>query len=790
MWNIPDGTKVRASVPWNDAVLHGRVVGRARDHGAIDAYWYAIDFGGNVELAKTALGARVTPQDFGGRLPALTGFAMPVDWVEPLSPLPTPCPQLVESVVQEVISTRRDADILSREIPPLRRLEPSPPARAARSLGDARAVLSAGGRWIEDFGIDVKGEEPPEFRHFFLAIQGDARLGKGAIVTGVEWDRTNCPRWQVVHGWTSETGRGFEFCSRLAYLGSSWEPRFAALHDEVFASGGDKLERFVAHSGLGTGSKPVTRSARASDARGLMAAGGRWVRDLGIDVKGSEPPEFRHFFLAIQGDSRMGKGAVVTGEEWDHTDCPRWRVVHGWLKGTGKSYEFCSKLAYLGSSWEPRFTALHDEVFASGGDKLERFEAYSGSGSGSRPSFRSAPTDEARSSKAVGGRWIGDFGIRIAADEPPQFRHYFIAVEGNDYIGKGAIVTGDKWDKSESPKWRVVHGWTKGDGCWFRSVDCLAYLGVSWEPRFLGLHDALFADGGARLARFEAFSGPAAGSGPPARTPPARTPPARTPPAADARSLVASAGRWIKDFDIDTKGVEPTEFRHFFLAVEGDSRMGKGAIVTGEMWDRSNCPRWRVVHGWSWEKGQSFEFCSKLAYLGSSWEPRFISLHDAVFADGGTRLERFLTHSDSTTVAAPSRAVPLHATSRPTLTAPTSREASAVISAGGSWITDFHVDPGGSEPAQFRHYFIAVVGDRYIAKGAIITGEDWRPGSTPMWRVLHGWTRTDGRWFENLDKVTYLGPSWEPRFIALHDAVFASGGTELERFEVWSGRRG
>lgn len=87
------------------------------------------------------------------------------------------------------------------------------------------------------------------------------------------------------------------------------------------------------------------------------------------------------------------------------------------------------------------------------------------------------------------GKWVGEFGIETSGNEPPQFRHYFIVMSGSEWLARGSIVTGNKWDRSSIPGWRVVHGWGKADGEWYEHVDHVSYLGPKWDPLFVALSE-------------------------------------------------------------------------------------------------------------------------------------------------------------------------------------------------------------------------------------------------------------------------------------------------------------
>jgi hypothetical protein len=121
------------------------------------------------------------------------------------------------------------------------------------------------------------------------------------------------------------------------------------------------------------------------------------------------------------------------------------------------------------------------------------------------------------------------------------------------------------------------------------------------------------------------------------------------------------------------------------------------------------------------------------------------------------------------------------------------------IAAKGRWIYDFKVDFRSSEPpAVFGHYFMRTVSNSLvgfgdvlansqaatIAPGTIIVGDEWDETTSPMWIIKHGHTRLHAnRVSASFGQLTHLGPTWQPMYAALSEAVFKKlGGKPLERF--------
>jgi hypothetical protein len=84
--------------------------------------------------------------------------------------------------------------------------------------------------------------------------------------------------------------------------------------------------------------------------------------------------------------------------------------------------------------------------------------------------------------------WLDIFDIDSSADEPPQFRHFFmLATDGNSFPA-GSIVSGNNWDHTGNPGFELVYGWGPRSGAsnW-EYLTNLTYLGASYDPAWEAL---------------------------------------------------------------------------------------------------------------------------------------------------------------------------------------------------------------------------------------------------------------------------------------------------------------
>lgn len=217
------------------------------------------------------------------------------------------------------------------------------------------------GEWMKRFGIDYDDEDPGEFFHYFACIKGDEYFAKGAIVRGVKWDKSEIPKWQIVHGYTQGDGAWYTECDRMAYLGPRWDDSYIKISEQLNADGGQQLENHVTHRG-GT--------VAGID---IGELNGDWMQRFGVSYEDKDPSEFSHYFACINGDDYFAKGAIVRGAEWDNSDLPKWEIVHGYTKGHGAWYTECYRMAYLGSEWDDGYIELSEALHAEGGEDLDSF---------------------------------------------------------------------------------------------------------------------------------------------------------------------------------------------------------------------------------------------------------------------------------------------------------------------------------------------------------------------------------------------------------------------------------
>jgi len=97
--------------------------------------------------------------------------------------------------------------------------------------------------------------------------------------------------------------------------------------------------------------------------------------------------------------------------------------------------------------------------------------------------------------------------------------------------------------------------------------------------------------------------------------------------------------------------------------------------------------------------------------------------------------------------------------------------------ARGGWVADQGVDFYGTQPAVFSHYFLVFEGSYgYVSPGAIVVGDRWDNSESPMWRVVYGHTRDDGRWYIGSYGLTHLGDTWDPTWAEKADILYEEIG--------------
>jgi hypothetical protein len=392
---------------------------------------------------------------------------------------------------------------------------PPPGQSAQSSLASVEEVLKAKGRWVSEFNVDSTVSRPPEvFEHYFIYLRTDSDyLAPGAIVTGSRWDKSVSPLWRVVHGTLREApdNSWYSAFDNLAYLGPDWKPEFAGMSDAVFSRlNGRNLGKKIDHETAAVVSppgQPARPRVATPSVDEVLKAKGRWISEFGVDSAASKPPKvFEHYFIYTrEDDNYTAPGAIVSGNFWRSAGSSEWRIVHGTLKDISDNSWWMSghDLTYLGPKWKPEFAQLSDAVFSrlngrNLGKKIDHETAAVASPSGPPASSPEKPVQPGLATLSVDevlkarGHWVSDFNVDFTAATPPRvFEHYFIYAAGaNDtFTAAGSIVTGSFWDKSSSPKWRIIHGSLQetSDNSWFIHGDFLTYLGPEWKPEFARL---------------------------------------------------------------------------------------------------------------------------------------------------------------------------------------------------------------------------------------------------------------------------------------------------------------
>ena len=105
------------------------------------------------------------------------------------------------------------------------------------------------------------------------------------------------------------------------------------------------------------------------------------------------------------------------------------------------------------------------------------------------------------------GNW--DPSTEYFVTEPDRFRHLFMVLIEDRFVGRGAIVQGNIWDHSREPVFKTVYGYCedKPGTSWHINLEKVAYLGNKWMPYFRKLSDIVFEDGGIPRTAFTHFEG-------------------------------------------------------------------------------------------------------------------------------------------------------------------------------------------------------------------------------------------------------------------------------------------
>ena len=101
---------------------------------------------------------------------------------------------------------------------------------------------------------------------------------------------------------------------------------------------------------------------------------------------------------------------------------------------------------------------------------------------------------------AARGRWVQDFGVKTTNQTPPDvFSHLFVQVIADKSMSvAGTIMTGSRWDRSNYPWFRIVHGYTSPTIVIPKHFDWLTYLGPAWIAEYGQISAAVFAKVGSQ----------------------------------------------------------------------------------------------------------------------------------------------------------------------------------------------------------------------------------------------------------------------------------------------------
>ena len=227
--------------------------------------------------------------------------------------------------------------------------------------------------------------------------------------------------------------------------------------------------------------------------------------------------------------------------------------------------------------------------------------------------------EAARRAHAEAGWWFARHANLTS--EFPGFRGYFIKVRNigkvRDRFGIGAIVTGERWDRSRAPSFAISFD-PGGPSSQYVAVENLAYLGAEWHPDFLKIRE--------RIAGTDALAAPTRETANPGVFGVDRG-------QANyidrlAREAISRAGRWMPD----NPGAELAGFRGYFIKVRNgaggvDDNFNIGAIVRGSTWDGTTSPQFRR-HQDPGGPEEQWISAGNLTYLGTEWNPDFERLHE------------------------------------------------------------------------------------------------------------------------------------------------------------------
>ncbi len=235
-------------------------------------------------------------------------------------------------------------------------------------------------RWLT--AVDEHGSRRIDSPNDFVRIEIEAALKRGVPVVPVyvddvkflrEADLPDSLKDLVWYNGYNLSTDGSKFAASIAALIAGLEPHFP----------GAQLEPpvpVVSHATF----EPATKGKVAQMNRAIVhsisdavAKKGKWINEFSIDfIASSAPRIFQHYFVAINGDSYLCRGSIVTGSKWDRTLCPFWRIVYGRCNPASRYAAYGSNLTYLGQEWRDEYAILSDELALKDSGTYEKFVTY------------------------------------------------------------------------------------------------------------------------------------------------------------------------------------------------------------------------------------------------------------------------------------------------------------------------------------------------------------------------------------------------------------------------------
>lgn len=305
------------------------------------------------------------------RTPNLNEVTLPADWVTWVPDqalghhgMQTTKPALkVGSQLLSYISSKR-----LEEIAKLERFMVKPVTDA-----EVREITSKAGDWVT--GYDVSEDRPSEFGGYFMICEETGHGLRGSIVKGNDWDFDDQPQWRLVHGFTLDNSKWYAQNSGMAYLGKKLDTRWLDISDHLCF--GNAKHKSLQHVSARKSAASISTSSLIADFSEIRSKAGDWVD--GCDVSEEEPSQFSAgLFMFCGSSSWYARGTIVRGEHWDHSTCPKWKLVHGKSKGDGEWYEGNSEMCYLGATLTDALLNLSDELCSETDD--DEYETVDGRG--------------------------------------------------------------------------------------------------------------------------------------------------------------------------------------------------------------------------------------------------------------------------------------------------------------------------------------------------------------------------------------------------------------------------